>query len=217
MTKSYKLVVFDWEGTLGDPLSPIVQAFIEESRRLELGVLDAKDVRSHIILGPIVAIKKLFPHLSTCKQSDFLQAVQTQMLAHSAEVNLTPGALHVLEKIKHAGISMAIATNRGQQGLLRDMEVAGLADYFMTTRSASQSPPKPCPQMLEEIMAICCVAPVETLMVGDSTSDIEMAKKLRVEAIGVDFYFQNEDALRSAGASAVFHDFLELEKHLGLQ
>ena len=68
----------------------------------------------------------------------------------------------------------------------------GLSDFFYTTRSASQAPAKPCPQMLEEIMDVCCVSPEQTLVVGDSVSDIEMAKQVNVIAIGVDFYHQNQ-------------------------
>jgi phosphoglycolate phosphatase len=216
MSKPFELVVFDWEGTLSDTLGQFIQAFAVEAKRLELGEVDLELARHYIALGPVIAIKKLFPHLATHQQSDLLQSVQNSLITNPTEICLTPGALDVLQKMKQAGIQMAVASNRGQQSLLRDIEASGLGDFFTTTRSASQAPPKPCPQMLEEIMSVCGVTAFETLMIGDSASDIEMANQLHVVAIGVDFYFQNESILRAAGAENVFNDFQQLTRYLNL-
>lgn len=216
MSKPYGLVVFDWEGTLSDTLGQFIQAFADEANRLQLGKVDIELARHYVALGPVVAIKKLFPHLPTHQQSDLLQSVQNSLLLNPTKICLTPGARDVLQKIKQAGIQLAVASNKGQQSLLRDIEASGLSDFFTTTRSASQVPAKPCPQMLEEIMSVCGVTPFETLMVGDSTSDIEMANQLHVVAIGVDFYFQNESMLRETGAKDVFNDFQQLTRYLDL-
>ena len=216
MSNPYRLVVFDWEGTLGDILGPFLNAIAIQAKQLGLGAIDVDAARYYSVLGPVVAVKKIFPHLSSSQQVDLLQKAQHAMLLASPEVCLTPDAREILRQIKQAGLQLAIATNRGQQSLLRDLEIAGLLDMFDVTRSASQAPAKPCPQMIEEIMDECCVSPQETLMVGDSVSDIEMAVQARVTAIGVDFYGQNESALRVAGAYDVFDSFQQLSKFLGL-
>ena len=216
MSKPFKLVVFDWEGTLSDTLGQFIQAFVVEAKRLELGEVNFELARHYIGLGPVIAIKKLFPHIATHQQSDLLQSVQNSLITNPTEICLTPGTREVLQQIRQAGIQMAVASNRGQQSLLRDIEASGLGDFFTTTRSASQAPPKPCPQMLEEIMSVCGVTAFETLMIGDSASDIEMAKQLHVVAIGVDFYFQNESILWAAGAENVFNDFQQLTRYLNL-
>lgn len=216
MSNPYRLVVFDWEGTLGDTLGQFINVIAAQAKQLELGAVDVNAARYYIALGPVVAVKKLFPHLPTHQQAELLQNVQNAMLLNSAEICLTRGAREVLQQIKQAGIQLAIATNKGQKSLLRDLEMAGLCDVFDVTRSASQAPAKPCPQMLEEIMAECCVSPEQTLMIGDSVSDIEMARQLQVTAIGVDFYGQNESILRSAGAHDVFNDFQQLAEYLDL-
>lgn len=216
MSNPYRLVVFDWEGTLGDTLGQFVNVIAAQAKQLDLGVVDVNAARYYIALGPVVAVKKLFPHLPTHQQAELLQSVQNAMLLNSTAVCLTQGAREVLLQIKKAGIQLAIATNKGEKSLLRDLNMSGLEGMFDVTRSASQAPAKPCPQMLEEIMAECGVSADETLMIGDSVSDIEMAAQLQVTALGVDFYGQNELLLRSAGAHDVFNDFQQLAKYLDL-
>lgn len=216
MSNAYRLVVFDWEGTLGDTLGQFINVIAAQAKQLELGAVDVDAARYYIALGPVVAVKKLFPHLPTHQQAELLQSVQNTMLLNSTEVCLTQGAREVLQQIKQAGIQLAIATNKGEKSLLRDLDMSGLGDMFDVTRSASQAPAKPCPQMLEEIMTECGVSSDKTLMIGDSVSDIEMAVQLEVTAIGVDFYGQNESLLRSAGAHDVFNDFQQLAKYLDL-
>lgn len=216
MSKPYDLVVFDWEGTLGDTLGQILYAFASEAKRLGLSPFDMELGRKYIVLGPVVTVRKLFPYLPTHEQSDLLQAAQLAMISNTADVCLMSGAHEVLQKIQGAGIKLAIATNKGQQSLARDLAASHLNELFDVTRAAGQAPAKPCPQMLEEIMFECGVSPDRTLMVGDSTSDIEMAKNAGVLAIGVDFYRQNESILRSAGAHEVIDNFQQLAKIIAL-
>jgi phosphoglycolate phosphatase len=217
MKNSWRLVVFDWEGTLGDPFAQILNAIVHEAKRMHFGEVDPKIARQVINLGPVVALKKLFPHLPAHQQSELLQASQRAMLTRPEGVCITDGAREVLEQLRFAGVKLAIATNKGHQSLVRDLEVSGLSDYFQVTRSASQAKPKPHPQMLLEIMDVLDIAPEYTLMIGDSVSDIEMANAANVRAIGVDFYSQNEPSLRAAGAMNVFDRFQQLADYLGLK
>ena len=70
--------------------------------------------------------------------------------------------------------------------------------------------------MLEEIMDVFGQTPSTTLMIGDAATDMEMAKSINVTAIGVDFYHQNADLLRAAGATVVFDDYQLLAQFLKL-
>ena len=103
-----------------------------------------------------------------------------------------------------------------QQASQRALHVSELEIYFPVTRSADQAPAKPCPQMLEEILELTGVSADQTLMIGDAISDIEMASALDVASIGVDFYYQQGDDLKVAGALQVFDDFATLGDYLGL-
>ena len=216
MSGPYRLVVFDWEGTLGDTLGQILHTVAVEARRLQLGELDEQVARQYVVLGLVMAVRKIFPHLSLHQQEQLLDAVQLALLRNPLDIFLMTGAKEMLQQIHDAGISLAIATNKGQQSLRRVLQATGLDLLFTSTRSAGQVPAKPCPQMLIEIMDECGVTAVETLMVGDSVADIEMARAIGVDAVGVDFYHQEESNLRAAGAMQVFDDYKQLATFLRL-
>lgn len=216
MSKPYRLVVFDWEGTLGDTLGQIINSVAREARRLQFGELDEQLARQSVGLGLVNAVKKAFPHLNDQEHEELLLAIHHALAARPTEVYLIPGAREIVERLHHAGIDLAIASNKGHQSLQRVLQACGLDRLFPVTRSAGQAPPKPCPQMLEEILTAYNVKPEDALMVGDSISDIDMAKSIGVDAVGVDFYHQQEVALRAAGALNVFDDYQQFADYLHL-
>ncbi|CZI99485.1 phosphoglycolate phosphatase [Legionella pneumophila] len=138
------------------------------------------------------------------------------MISRPTEVRLIPGVLEFIQQLHQAKVDLAIATNKGHNSLIRALQATELDQLFKVTRSAGQVPAKPCPQMLEEIMEEFGRDPSSTLMIGDSTTDMEMAKRINVNAIGMDFYHQQEDALKAAGALAVFDDYKLLSAYLML-
>jgi|TARA_R110002126_G_scaffold239409_1_gene382693 phosphoglycolate phosphatase len=216
MSMPYQLVVFDWEGTLGDPLGHIHEVLKTESEALGLGPYDVQRARRYVALGLDKAVRKIFPDLALYQYERLLAGVQQALVSNHGAVYLFPGVKHLLQQLRHAGIDMAIATNRGSQALQRALHVSELEIYFPVTRSADQAPAKPCPQMLEEILELTGVSADQTLMIGDAISDIEMASALDVASIGVDFYYQQGDDLKVAGALQVFDDFATLGDYLGL-
>ncbi|TAL63796.1 MAG: HAD family hydrolase [Legionella sp.] len=216
MSNPYQLVVFDWEGTISDTLGQILHTVAFEAHELGFGDIDPYEARKYVDLGLIQALKKLLPHLSDKEQHLLNQAVQQAMVTRPSEVCLIPGALDFIRLLQAAKIDIAIATNKGQNSLHRALQAADLEDVFRVTRSAGQVPAKPCPQMLEEIMAEFGRDAASTLMIGDSVTDMEMARNIHVDAIGVDFYHQQEEALKTAGALAVFDNYQLLAKYLHL-
>ncbi|WED42315.1 HAD family hydrolase [Legionella cardiaca] len=216
MGKPYRLVVFDWEGTLGDTLGQIFNSVAIEARRLQFGEIDKQLARQSVDLGLVKALRKIFPDLSEEQHQQLLHAVQHSLIARTTEVFLIPGAKDFISRLHNAGIDIAIATNKGQQSLQRTLHISGLDTLFKVTRSAGQTAPKPSTQMLEEIIDTFGLTTDETLMIGDSITDIEMAKNLGVDAIGVDFYHQQHNALLAAGAMAVFDDYQHLADYLCL-
>lgn len=216
MSNPYQLVVFDWEGTLSDTLGLILHIVSSESTRLGFGGIDPYVARKYVDLGLVQALRKVFPDLSLHQHEQLFEAVQYAMISRPSEVCLIPGAREFVQQLHNAKIDIAIATNKGQNSLLRALQTTGLDGFFKVTRSAGQAPAKPCPQMLEEIMTEFGCDSSSTLMIGDSSTDIEMAKSVNVTAIGVDFYHQQEAALKAAGAMAVFDDYQLLADFLGL-
>lgn len=214
MTKTYHLIVFDWEGTLGDTLGQVVHAIIQSARLMNLEPVSEASVRQSLALGLNKAIQKLFPNQSIQLQEQLLQQIQQALVLSTTEVYLLPGARTLIQQLYQQGVQLAIATNKGQQGLQRVLHASGLGEYIKATRSAGKVPPKPCPQMLEEIITECGERPENTLMIGDSIADMEMAHALAVDAVGVDFYHQQAQALQSAGAIEVFDDYQKVANFL---
>lgn len=216
MSNPYQLVVFDWEGTISDTLGLILHTVTSEAHRLGFGAIDPYVARKYVDLGLVQALRKTFPDLSAQQHEQLLQAVHAAMTSRPTEVCLIPGAREFIRQVHDAKIDIAIATNKGQHSLQRALQATGLDTLFKVTRSAGQTAAKPSPEMLEEIMEEFGIAPSSTLMIGDTGTDMEMAKSINVTAIGVDFYHQQEAALKAAGAVAVFDDYQLLADFLRL-
>ncbi len=216
MSKSYRLVIFDWEGTLADTLGPILHMITEAAQLLQAGDFDQRQAREYASLGLGHAIKKLFPQLSSQQHQCLLRDIQNKLAKSSAAVTLVPGARALLDQLVKHNVQLAIATNKGHAALVRALQATDLTDYFKVTRSAGQVPAKPCPQMLEEIMTSYQASPHEAVMIGDSLADIEMAQLAGIDAIGVNFESTHGTDLHTAGAIAVFDEYAELARYLQL-
>lgn len=216
MVKQYRLLVFDWEGTLADSLGPILNCIAKQAKNLHFGEINPQSACQWLGLGLAKAIKKIFPDLNLSQQEKLLLAVHQGLAPSFTETYLIPGAKEFIARIAQTNIKLAIATNKGHQSLQRALFASKLDRAFKVTRSAGLLPAKPCPQMLEEILAECAVSNCESLMLGDSVSDIEMAKSLNVDAIGIDFYNQQHNALEAAGAIYVFENYEQIANFLEL-
>lgn len=216
MGKPYELIVFDWEGTLGDPLGYLLNAIDEQASLLALGSIERRCARQYLSQGLEFTLKKLLPALSAHQYLQWLENVQRALQANTKDQCLFEGAESLLSSIEQAGMHLAIATNKGPQSLQRAMQMTGVSKFFTVTRSAGQTPAKPCPQMLEEILMAFAVDSHQTLMIGDSVADVEMALALDVKCIGIDFYGQQQEALMRAGAFAVFQNYAQISHFLEL-
>lgn len=216
MSKRYRLVVFDWEGTLSDTLGQVLDCVAKEARRLDYGELDEELARQSVDLGLVNAIKKVFPHLTLIQYERLINAVQQSLMSRHSDVYLIPGAKDIVQRLHQDGIELAIATNKGQHSLLKALHTTGLDEYFKVTRSAGQTPPKPSPQMLQEILMVFSLPAHDALMIGDSVTDIEMANSLGMDAIGVNFYHQQSEPLLASGALNVFDDYRLIADYLHL-
>lgn len=214
--RPYELVVFDWEGTIADTLGPIILLIIDEAKALDLPPVDSETIRAAVQLGLSKAIQKLFPTASLHQHEQLIQAVQLNLHCKHHSVCLMPGVEALIKQLHHEQVNLAIASNKGYHSLQKAIQLCQLNDYFQVIRCAGQVPAKPCPQMLKEIMAAYSMSPEQTLMIGDSTSDMEMAKAVGVKALGMDFYHQQEASLLAAGADEIFSNYQEVARYLEL-
>lgn len=216
MIEDFRLVVFDWEGTLADTLGQVVHVIRAEAEKLHLEEMDEAQLKSAIGLGLVNGIKKGFPQLASHQGQQLIQAVQQAMCMRTQDICLFPDAQHLIKKLQALGIHLAIASNKARSSLQRALQQTQLTSFFPVIRSASDTLPKPHPQMLEEILADYHLQAQDGIMIGDSLSDIEMALQIGMPIIGVDFYHQGTEQLMAAGARAVVSSYQELAKLLGL-
>lgn len=214
MSVRYSVVVFDWEGTISDMFGPVLQAVISQAHRLGYTDYDMQVLCHTLPFGLPIVIKKVFHALSAREQKHLLSAITAVLSIRDKDVYCIPGAIACCRALKDAGSTLAIATNKSHASLLRQLQASELEPLFSVVRSASVCAPKPAPDMLCDILQECDVKPEDTVMIGDSTADIIMAREAGVEGLGFDFYHQQTEALLDAGALLVFHTYEDLSAYL---
>jgi phosphoglycolate phosphatase len=182
----YRLLVFDWDGTLADSEQRIVAAALSAIEVLSLPGRSHEEIRGIIGLAMSEAFQTLFPEVPADQEGRFIACYREYYLRNTVTpVPLFPGAAGVLRGFAEERYLLAVATGKGRRGLDRDMAIHGLDTLFATTRCADDAPSKPHPRMLQEIMEEMEVPESETLMIGDTAFDMEMARSAGVAAIAV--------------------------------
>ena len=185
MGRRFELIVFDWDGTLMDSTGAIVDSI--QAAAIELGIEPPSDERaSHIIgLGLIDALRHALPDLPAERYQDVAQRYRAHYMARDHDLLLFEGAEALIDELAAAGYMLAVATGKTRKGLDRAFDVSGLGSRFHASRCADECHSKPHPQMLEELMDELGVEPGVTLMIGDTTHDLLMARNAGVAALGV--------------------------------
>jgi len=195
MESSIRFIVFDWDGTLMDSEAQIVHCLHASIADLSLEPMSDDTVRNVIGLGLREAIDMLVPGRDDAFHQAFVEAYREHWSSHEGS-GLFAGAREVLEVIKDHGIKLGIATGKARRGLRRVLAQTGLSDCFDATRCADETPSKPHPQMLLELMEELGVAPHQTIMVGDTEYDMEMATNAGAGKVAVRSGVHSEERLR---------------------
>lgn len=183
----YRLIVFDWDGTLIDSAAAIVECIQQASRDMGLPVPD-REAASHVIgLGLEDSLRRAVPALPRERYLDFAARYRTHFLAREAGMALFLGVRELLERLQAQGRLLAVATGKSRQGLDRALQASALAARFAASRCADETHPKPHPAMLLELMDELGVEPERALMVGDTSHDLEMARAAQVDAVAVTY------------------------------
>lgn len=212
--KRFDLLVFDWDGTLADSTALIVQAI--QAAFVEAG-LPAPDRRAaSFVIGYALpdAMRHLAPAASAADLDRVIDGYRAHYLARDGEIALFEGVAAALARYKEAGYWLAVATGKSRRGLDRALQAAGFAGLFDITRCADECHSKPHPQMLHEIGDYLGVAATRTVMVGDTTHDLQMAGNAGAAALGVGYGAHDRAALEALSPLAVFDSFPELDAWL---
>lgn len=183
-----QLLIFDWDGTLCDSLSRIVAAIRSSAEAFELPVPSEQASRDIIGLGLREALAALFPGLSDRKIDGLRQRYAEYYISQDQEPSpLYPRVRETLLELKEAGFRMAVATGKSRKGLDRVLAGLDMSDFFDASRCADETCSKPDPLMLMELTRYFGVEAHDSLMVGDTTYDMEMARNARMPRVGVTY------------------------------
>jgi phosphoglycolate phosphatase len=200
---AYRLVVFDWDGTLIDSIGSIVAC--TEAALADAGVAapSLAVLRGSIGLGLGDSFERFYPALAEEVRQTILDRYRQHWVeTWHARHDPFPAAAATLERLSRAGTLLAVATAKSRRGLVRDFERTGLGAWFHASRTLDECPPKPSPAMLLELMDELGARPRETLMVGDTRWDLEMAKNAGVDGVAVLCGAQGEEELRACAPLA---------------
>jgi phosphoglycolate phosphatase len=209
-----RLIVFDCDGTLVDSQHLIIDAMRVTFEAHGLPAPSADAVRHVVGLSLGEAIGHLVPGIGQVELAMLVdgykqtfQAMRRQPLFHEP---LFEGARQALHELERRGHLLAVATGKSDRGLASVLQHHALARLFTSLQTADRHPSKPHPGMIEAAMRETGSAPHETIMVGDTTYDMQMARAARARAIGVGWGYHPAAALELAGADAIIDRFEQL-------
>jgi phosphoglycolate phosphatase len=207
-----RLILFDVDGTLADSQNAISSAMAHAFEARGLAVPAHAEILSIVGLSLPLAMDQLAPEHSEALRADLVegykQAYMEMRLAQGAGHSpLFPGAAEILAEL-HAvpEYLLGVATGKSQRGLDALIAAHGL-DCFVTRQVADHHPSKPHPSMVLTAMAETGVAPVDAVMIGDTSFDIEMGRAAGVHTIAVDWGYHPAGEL---GADHVISSFGQL-------
>ncbi|PMR67862.1 HAD-IA family hydrolase [Halomonas heilongjiangensis] len=185
----YRLVIFDWDGTLMDSAARIVSCMQAAARDAEWGELSAESVRNIIGLGLPEAIAALCPGIDV----ERAERLRSRYAFHFVEGDTTPMRFFpgveagLVRLLGNADQRLAVATGKSRRGLDRVFRESGSGRWFHASRTADETRSKPHPLMLEELLAELGVDVGEAVMVGDTEYDLEMARALGMDRVAVTY------------------------------
>ena len=203
-----RLIIFDVDGTLVDSQAHILAAMEVAFASEGLPPPDRRAVLSIIGLSLPQAMARLAPDadavaLTEAYKSSFAHA----RMRASDPAPLYPGVRDGLDRLHRAGLLLGTATGKSRRGLAHMVAHHGLQDHFVTLQCADDHPSKPHPSMVLQAMDEAGVGPTDTVMIGDTTFDIDMGRAAGVAVIGVSWGYHPVADLTACGAEVVVDDF----------
>jgi phosphoglycolate phosphatase len=216
---SVRLAVFDCDGTLVDGQASICEAMDSGFAAAGLPAPNHHDVRRIVGLSLPQAIRLLAPEAAQADQAQIVEGYKQAFRASRSQGRLQEplfaGMAELIADLRRDGWLLAVATGKSDRGLQSCLAVHGISDHFVSLQTADRHPSKPHPAMLQAAMADALARPENTVMIGDTSFDMDMARAGNVRAIGVDWGYHTVAELRTAGAVAVATSTRHLGELLG--
>ena len=186
-TRRFDLIAFDWDGTLFDSTRLIARCIQAACADVGTTVPSDRDASYVIGLGLGDALRHAAPDLEPDRYGDLAQRYRHHYLASLDDIVLFEGTLEMLDALKARNHSLAVATGKNRRGLDDALRRSPLGGYFAATRTADETASKPDPLMLLELMRELGSTPERTLMIGDTTHDLQLAENAGCASVAVTF------------------------------
>jgi phosphoglycolate phosphatase len=208
-----RLVVFDMDGTLIDSVALIVETVAAAFEATGEYVPDDRSIRSISGLTLDIALQRLAPTADPDRLVLLMDRYRSEYRARAGgREPLFPGAMAALDRLRaDPDTALAVATGKGLKGARRLLALHGIESYFSSVQTPDDNPSKPNPQMILSAIATVGGTARETVMIGDTNHDMEMARAAGVPAIGVAWGYHPPAELLAAGADLVLDQFDQLD------
>ncbi len=212
--RRFRFVVFDWDGTLADSTAIIASALQEACRDIGEPVPGDLAARYVIGLGLADAVRHVAPGLPRERYPDLVARYRHHYFARDPAIPLFAGARDMLEELDTTGFLLGVATGKSRAGLDHALAQHDVGRYFTATRCADEGFSKPHPDMLLRLMERVGATPGETLMIGDTTHDLELARNAGVAALAAAYGAHAPEGLAQQPSLATVHSIPELRRWL---
>jgi phosphoglycolate phosphatase len=210
----FDLIAFDWDGTLYDSTRLIV-------RCIQAAVIDVggakpseNDAAWVIGLGLAEALARAAPDVPKEKYAELGARYRYHYLQHQDDLVLFDGVLQMIDALRARGHKLAVATGKSRRGLNEALKSVALRDRFDASRTADETFGKPHPRMLLELMEELEVPPEGTLMIGDTTHDLQLALNAGCASVGVSYGAHEPESFDELKPLFVAHSVASLEAWL---
>jgi len=212
--RNFDLLVFDWDGTLFDSTALIARCI--QSACADVGAAVPSDERASYVIGMGLAeaLQYAAPDLARERYRELGERYRHHYFARQHELVLFDGTLAMLEALRARGHLLGVATGKSRRGLDDALNSSVLRGLFDATRTADETASKPDPRMLIELMEEFQVAPERTVMIGDTTHDLQLARNAGTASVGVSYGAHDHNLFDGFGARHVAHSTAELHDWL---
>uniref|UniRef100_UPI0035B4CA81 HAD family hydrolase n=1 Tax=Hylemonella sp. TaxID=2066020 RepID=UPI0035B4CA81 len=212
--RQYHLIAFDWDGTLFDSTAIITRSIQAAVRDVGGTVPSDKDASYVIGMALGQALAHAAPDVPPEKYPALGERYRFHYMAHQNDLSLFQGVLELLADLKARHHWLAVATGKSRRGLDEVLHTVQLKGVFDASRTADETAGKPHPRMLHELMREFGVDPERTLMIGDTTHDLQMALNAGCASVGVSYGAHEPDAFHVLQPLHVAHSVRELHDWL---
>jgi phosphoglycolate phosphatase len=212
--RQYDLIAFDWDGTLFDSTAIITRCIQNAVRDVGGTVPSDKEAAYVIGMGLMQALAHAAPDVPADKYPLLGERYRFHYMAHQNDLSLFAGVLELLDDLKQRHHWLAVATGKSRRGLDEVLHTVQLKGVFNGSRTADETAGKPHPRMLQELMREFGVEAERTLMIGDTTHDLQMALNAGCPSVGVSYGAHEPEAFHALQPLHVAHSVRDLHDWL---